>query len=168
MPYVNPIRQSQTWWVVNQDGTSLEITLDRLSRLAGPFLSVWVAVAVLATVLGITRAVRAPERDRGPDAEDLPVFGSIALVLGAAGFGVFIQMTGLLAQVWYYLPVLCFTMICCDVIVSRLPRTRSRAESPPAKPWKTSRSFHQLQGWLGTNVQEALALEVGLLKLRLG
>jgi DNA polymerase-3 subunit delta' len=26
----------------------------------------------------------------------------------------------------------------------------------------------QLQGWLGTNVQEALALEVGLLKLRLG
>ena len=108
LPYVNPIRQSQTWWVVNQDGTSLEITLDRLSRLAGPFLSVWVAVAVLATVLGITRAVRAPERDRGPDAEDLPVFGSIALVLGAAGFGVFIQMTGLLTQVWYYLPVAVF------------------------------------------------------------
>ncbi len=29
------------------------------------------------------------------------------------------------------------------------------------------RMMEQLQRWLGTNVQEALALEVGLLKLRL-
>jgi hypothetical protein len=28
--------------------------------------------------------------------------------------------------------------------------------------------MEQLQRWLGTNVQEALALEVGLLKLNLG
>lgn len=120
LPYVNPIRQAQSWWVVSQSGTNLEITLDRLSKLNGPFFGVWVAVAVLAVVFGIGRAVLVPRRDPVREGEDLPLFGSIALVLGAVGFGVFIQLTGLLTQAWYYLPALCFTVVCCDAIVSRM------------------------------------------------
>jgi len=119
LPYVNPIREAQSWWVVSQTGTNLEITLDRLSKLIGPFFSVWVAVAVLAVVFGIGRAVLVPRRDPAGEGEDLPLFGSIALVLGAAGFGVFIQLTGLLTQAWYYLPALCFIAVCCDTVVSR-------------------------------------------------
>jgi len=120
LPYVNPIRQAQNWWVVSQPGTNLEITLDRLSKLNGPFFGVWVAVAVLAVVFGIGRAVLVPGRYPVREGEDLPLFGSIALVLGAVGFGVFIQLTGLLTQTWYYLPALCFTVVCCDAIVSRM------------------------------------------------
>lgn len=119
LPYVNPIRQAQSWWVVSQTGTNLEITLDRLSKLAGPFFGIWVTVAALAVVFGIGQAVLVPRRDSVCE-EDLPLFGSIALVLGVVGFGVFIQLTGLLTQVWYYLPALCFTMVCCDVIASRV------------------------------------------------
>jgi hypothetical protein len=119
LPYVNPIRAAQSWWVVSQTGTNLEITLDRLSRLTGSFFGVWVAVMVLALVFGMSRVVLAPRRNPVGDGEDLALFGSIALVLGAAGFGVFIQLTGLLTQTWYYLPVLCFTAVCCDVIVVR-------------------------------------------------
>ncbi len=120
LPYVNPIRQAQSWWVVSQTGTNLEITLDRLSKLTGPFFGVWVAVAVLAAVFGIGRAVLV-RRDPICAGEDLPLFGSIALVLGVMGFGVFIQLTGLLTQTWYYLPVLCFTAVCCDATMSRVP-----------------------------------------------
>ena len=123
LPYVNPIRQAQSWWVVSQTGTNLEITLDRLSKLNGPFFGVWVAVVVLAVVFGIGRAILVPRRDPVSAEDDLPLFGSIALVLGAVGFGVFIQLTGLLTQTWYYLPALCFTMVCCDAIVSRMHPT---------------------------------------------
>ena len=63
LPYVNPIRQAQSWWVVSQTGTNLEITLDRLSKLNGRFFGVWVAVAVLAVVFGIGRAILVPRRD---------------------------------------------------------------------------------------------------------
>jgi hypothetical protein len=38
--------------------------------------------------------------------------------------------------------------------------------SPPAA-LENLRIMEQLQGWLSTNVQESLALEVGLLKLHL-
>jgi hypothetical protein len=120
LPYINPVHQAQSWWVVSQTGTNVEITLDRLSKLTGPFFGVWVVVAVLAVVFGIGRAVLAPRQDPVREREDLPLFGSIALVLGAVGFGVFIQLTGLLTQTWYYLPALCFTVVCCDVIVSRM------------------------------------------------
>jgi hypothetical protein len=119
LPYVKPILQAQSWWVVSQTGTNLEITLDRLSKLTGPFFGVWVAVAVLAVVFGIGRTFLAPRQTPISEGEDLPLFGSIALVLGAVGFGVFIQLTGLLTQTWYYLPALCFTAVCCDAVVAR-------------------------------------------------
>jgi hypothetical protein len=120
LPYVNPIRQAQSWWVVSQTGTNLEITLDRLAKLTGPWFGVWLAVMVLAGAYGIGRTVLVPGRNPVAEGEDLPLFGSIALVLGAVGFGVFIQLTGLLTQTWYYLPALCFTVACCDAIVSRM------------------------------------------------
>jgi hypothetical protein len=119
LPYVNPIREAQSWWVVSQTGTNLEITLDRLSKLTGSLFSVWAAVAVLAVAYGIGRTVLAPKEDPVRTEENLSLFGSIALVLGAVGFGVFIQLTGLLTQTWYYLPALCFTAVCCDAIVAR-------------------------------------------------
>jgi hypothetical protein len=119
LPYVNPIREAQSWWVVSQTGTNLEITLDRLSKLTGPWFGVWMAVMGLAVADGIARTVLAPKRDPAGAEECLPLFGSIVLVLGAAGFGVFIQLTGLLTQTWYYLPALCFTVVCCDAIVAR-------------------------------------------------
>jgi hypothetical protein len=120
LPYVNPIRNAQSWWVVSQSGTSLILTSDLLSKLTGPFLYVWVVAAVLAVALSIDRAfIRVSGQDKPRDREDLPLFGSIALVLGAIGFGVFIKLSGLPTQVWYYIPVLCFTVLCCDVILSR-------------------------------------------------
>jgi len=124
LPYVNPIRRAQSWWVISQYGTSLEMAAHHLSGLTGSFLSVWVLVAVIALVAGIGRALMAPRQDAAADRLDLPLFGSLALALGAAGFAVFIKLTGLPTQVWYYIPVLCFTVLCCDAILPRaLPAT---------------------------------------------
>jgi hypothetical protein len=120
LPYVNPIRNAQSWWVVSQFGASLAHSLDLLSELTGPFLNVWLVVAVLAVALSINQAfIQGSGQDKPHAWEDLPLFGSIALVLGAIGFGVFIKLSGLPTQVWYYIPALCFTVLCCDVILSR-------------------------------------------------
>jgi hypothetical protein len=120
LPYVNPIRTAQNWWVVSQSGTSLTHDLDLLSELTGPFLYVWLVVAVLAVALSINRvAISVLGGDKSRDQEDLLLFGGITLVLGAISFWVFIKLSGLPTQVWYYIPVLCFTVLCCDVILSR-------------------------------------------------
>ena len=120
LPYVNPIRNAQNWWMVSQSGASLTHDLDFLSQLTGPFLYVWLVAAVMAVALSIDLVfISASGQNKSRDQEDLPLFGSITLVLGAISFGVFIKLSGLPTQVWYYIPVLCFTVLCCDVVLSR-------------------------------------------------
>jgi hypothetical protein len=126
IPYVNPIRHAQTWWIVSQSGTSLGHSFDRIYKMAGSFLGVWVVVMVFAIVFGIGRIFASRRQDENSGQPDLPLFGSIALVLGSIGFGIFIKLTGLPTQVWYYIPVFCFTAVCCDAVFPRvLPITNT-------------------------------------------
>ena len=120
LPYVQPVLQSQSWWMVNQTGTGLTIAWHHLSQLTGYFLIVWVIVIVFAATFGIVRAISGtgPEGLGGPP--DLPLFGGLALVIGLTGFWIFLKLTGLPTQIWYYIPGLCFAMACCDAV---LPQT---------------------------------------------
>ncbi|HTY86362.1 MAG TPA: hypothetical protein VMB80_02770 [Candidatus Acidoferrum sp.] len=120
LPYVRPVLQAQEWWiVVSQTGTSLGIAWRHLARLTGVFLGAWMIGLVLAAGFGLSRLLpgRQPASDR--DRPDLALFGGISLILGIIGFGVFLRLTGLPTQLWYYIPGLCFAAVCCDAVVSR-------------------------------------------------
>jgi len=119
LPYVKPIHDAQTWWVVSQSGINLHIALLRLRKLTGGFFEVWIFAAAVAVALGLSRFFRPVQNKGKVEQEDLLLFGAIALVLGAIGFGVFIKMSGLLTQFWYYIPVFCFTAVCCDAVLPR-------------------------------------------------
>ena len=120
VPYVGPIRQAQSWWVVSQYGINLDMARHHLANLTGFFLNVWVLVVVIAAITGLGRVLLTPRQSPGSDQQDLPLFGSIALVLGTIGFAVFIKSSGLPTQDWYYIPVLCFTVLCCDAVLPRV------------------------------------------------
>jgi len=120
VPYVQPVLQAQGWWIVSQSGTSLTIVWHHLSQIAGIFLGVWVAAVAFAVIFGISSAIRGRQTEKTGDGSDLPLFGGVALVLGLAGFWVFLKLTGLPTQVWYYIPGLCFALACCDAIVPRV------------------------------------------------
>ena len=120
LPYVQPVLQSQSWWLVNQTGTGLTIAWHHLARLTGMFLSVWIIIVVFAAAFGIGRAILGTRQEKVCDQPDLPLFGGVALVLGLIGFWVFLKLTGLPTQIWYYIPGLCFAMACCDAIASRV------------------------------------------------
>ena len=119
VPYINPIRQAQSWWIVTQPGVSLNDSMGHLHEMAGTIFGVWVAVMALAASFGISRIFARLRQHDERDQQDLPVFGGVTLVLGAIGFGVFIKLSGLQTQVWYYIPLFCFTTICCDVVFAR-------------------------------------------------
>lgn len=124
LPYVGPIRKAQSWWVVSQSGTSLKISFKLLSLLFGHAAWLWLAVGVivLAAALGIGRVLVAKPMEQTDVQVDLPLYGAITLVLGGAGFWVFIKLTGLPTQVWYYIPAFCFLVLCCDAVLPRVFR----------------------------------------------
>jgi hypothetical protein len=120
VPYVKPIHDTQDSWLLFKYGINFSRCWDLLSQLAGDFLGVWLGLVVLTAVFGTRRIflkTLQEETDRQPD---LPLFGGVAIVLGVSGFGVFVKLSGLPTQVWYYIPVLCFTMMCCDSVFSRV------------------------------------------------
>jgi hypothetical protein len=120
MPYVKPIHEAQSWYVVSKTGINLAIALGRLCQLTDNLFGVWVVVVILALAFGVGRIFFKALQEGAVEQPDLPLFGAIAIVLGAAGFGVFIKSTGLPTQVWYYIPVLCFTAVGCDVVFPRV------------------------------------------------
>jgi len=117
-PYVKPIHAAQSWWMVQKTGINVAIALGWLCQLANNFFGVWVVVVVLAVVWGIGRIFFKSLQEEPAGQPDLPLFGAIAIMLGAIGFGVFIKLAGLPTQAWYYIPVLCFTTVCCDSVFS--------------------------------------------------
>ncbi|MBW8865518.1 MAG: hypothetical protein JF609_11490, partial [Verrucomicrobia bacterium] len=79
-----------------------------------------------AVIFGLGRIFARPQPDATAPLPDLPLFAGITLVLGAIGFGTFIKLSGLPTQIWYYVPLLCFTVVCCDLIFPRVrPATQS-------------------------------------------
>ncbi len=124
-PYVKPIHDAQTWWVMSKFGTDWMTSVGRLSQLTGIFFYVWIALMLLALVCVLCQSCLKKFQPATAGQTDLPLFGASVLVLGAIGFAVFIKMSGLPTQNWYYLPLLCFTLVCCDSVFPRVQeRTR--------------------------------------------
>jgi hypothetical protein len=120
-PYIRPLLHAQDWWVLQQYGLTLTTVEGNISSLtAHPkvgFEYVWAFLVVAAIGLGIesffSRSGAANSRDRHARS----LFATVALVLGVVGFGVFLFLAKLPTQLWYYLPLAGFAIVCCDAIL---------------------------------------------------
>lgn len=120
IPYVKPIHDTQASWLLFKYGLTFSRCFGLLYQLAGHFFSVWLGVVIVAAIFGLGRIFFKTSREETDGQSDLSLFCGVALVLGVAGFGFFVKSSGLPTQVWYYIPVLCFTMVCCDGVFSRV------------------------------------------------
>jgi hypothetical protein len=114
LPYVKPIHDAQTWWDVSKVGINLSIFLDHFSVATDGLEDLWFVLIPLAAVLGICAAFAAIGQN---GQRDLNLFAGIALITGLAGFGLFIKLTGLPTEPWYYVPALVFAVVCCGAIL---------------------------------------------------
>ena len=120
VPYLNPIRHAQSWYVVSKLPVNQAIALDRLVQMTDSLFGVWLLVVLLAVIFGMGQFFAVPQSGGKCGRENLPLFAGIALLIGAIGFAVFLKSSGMPTQVWYYTPLLCFTAVCCDLIFPRV------------------------------------------------
>jgi len=123
LPYVRPLHQAQSWWVVSKSGVDLLGFLLRMVQATGPLMGVWLVLVLIAALFGMSCIWLKTSSDETRSDRDLLLFASLALVMGLAGFGIFVKMSGLLTQRWYYIPAMGFAVMCCDVILPRIHRT---------------------------------------------
>ena len=119
LPYI-PLFARAHWYVMYKLGYRFshgweEFSLATGSPLTG-FTWVWVAlwIGALAAAISVLfwRRDRLPEHVRG-----LILFAGTSLVLGAAGYAVFLKLAALPTQPWHYVPLMAFSVVCLDTIL---------------------------------------------------
>jgi hypothetical protein len=118
LPYI-PLLARAHWYVIYKVGFRFSYGWKQLSEATGSPLPVftwtWVAlwIGALATAICVPfwRRDRLPEHVRG-----LILFAGTSLVLGVAGYAVFLKLAALPTHPWHYVPLMAFSAVCLDTI----------------------------------------------------
>jgi len=118
LPYI-PLIASAHWYVMFKLGFRFSHGWKQLSAATGSpltgFTWVWVAlwIGALAAAISVLfwRRDPLPERVRG-----LILFSGTSLVLGAAGYALFLKLSEYPTQPWNYVPLMAFSAVCLDAM----------------------------------------------------
>ncbi|MSU57508.1 MAG: hypothetical protein EXS35_04900 [Pedosphaera sp.] len=117
VPYLAGMVASQKWWALQNTGFKPHWIWERLYiALSVPCEwqpLVWLAVFVLAIIVGL-----AAWRKRDSAHADRKIFALTTLFASLVLFTLFIWLTRLPTQVWYFLPLLALGAVCCDAILT--------------------------------------------------
>jgi hypothetical protein len=123
LPYVASLRHAQSWWLLSKAGIGVDGFLSKISEATGMLMGAWAVLIVFAVFFGLGLSLIKRPRGVMCIQPELLLFASLSLVMGLAGFGIFIKFSGLPTEPWYYIPALVFAAVCCDVIVARVHQT---------------------------------------------
>jgi hypothetical protein len=120
LPYAQPIHEAQGGWEVLRTGFDWSHCWDVINAKGGmlPFLC---GILVLgAAVAGGVWSLRKAREGESRARQDLPLFASVAMIVGLAGFWCFFKLNGLPTKRWYYILPFGFAAACCDAILPRI------------------------------------------------
>jgi hypothetical protein len=124
LPYAGIISESQRWYVVQQTGFDPEHILANLWIALGSPLwiqsLVWVAICLLALVLGLA-SLRTSARRKRVGFDQVPLYACLSLAFGIFCFVFFLVLARLPTQPWYLLPPIALVAACADVALIKLP-----------------------------------------------
>ncbi len=118
LPYI-PLISRAHWYVIYKLGFRFSHGWEEFSVATGSPLTgfTWVWVALWIGALAAAISVLFWRRDRiSEHVRGLILFASTSLVLGAAGYAVFLKLAELPTQPWHYVPLMVFSAVCLDTI----------------------------------------------------
>jgi hypothetical protein len=116
LPYI-PLIARAHWYVIYQVGFLFSYGWKQLAEALGSPLTgfTWVWVALWIAAIAATIFVLFWRRDRLPN-QSLILFAGTSLVLGAAGYAVFLKIAELPTHPWHYVPLIAFSAVCLDAV----------------------------------------------------
>ncbi len=120
LPYGESIRQAQDWAVVNQASTDFRSIWGVLRQALGSAGAVmaWIWILVFAgALIAALPLFRSPIRG-SETVEGLTLYAAASMAVGTAAFLVFVRLSGLPSQPWYYVPLMALTAVCMETIVA--------------------------------------------------
>jgi hypothetical protein len=119
LPYIPLIVRAQNWYIIMKVGFRFSHGWKQLAVAIGSPLTVftWIWVALWIGAFATAIYVLFWSRDRLPDrGRSLILFAGTSLVLGAAGYALFLKLSEYPTQPWNYAPLMAFSAVCLDAI----------------------------------------------------
>ena len=119
LPYI-PLIASAHWYVMYKVGFRLSHEWNQLCGATGSPLPVftWVWVALWIGALAGAISVLSWRREHLPDgARNLIVFAGSSIVLGTAGYALFLKLSEYPTHPWHYMPLMAFLAVCLDALL---------------------------------------------------
>jgi hypothetical protein len=126
IPYIPLIIESQSWWILQKVEFNFAMIWNDMMLAGGSLMDwplmdwpfwMWLGLIPLALGAGLA-ALLQRTKSAGIGREDLPLYGASALVAGIAGFLVFLRISELPTQPWYYLPLLVVAATAMDAALA--------------------------------------------------
>ena len=118
LPYI-PLIARAHWYVMFKLGFRFSLGWKQLAVAIGSPLTgfAWVWVALWIGALATSASVLFWRRDRRPaHIRGLILFAGTSLVLGAAGYALFLKLSEYPTQPWNYVPLMAFSAVCLDAV----------------------------------------------------
>src|SRR6266567_1286710 len=118
LPYI-PLLARADWYVLYKAGFRFSYGWTQRSEAIGSPLTIfaWVWVALWMCALAATILVLFWRRDGLPNrVRGSILFAGTSLLLGAAGYAVFLKLAEYPPQPWHYVPLMAFSVICLDAM----------------------------------------------------
>jgi hypothetical protein len=128
--FVSGLEPSAVWRTGFRPGF---VWLDLTTAIGFPtpfYVWIWILMVSLCVVNGGIRQPGFWLQPSGPGrktAEDLSLFLAVTVVLALAGFGLFLWLTAVATQPWYFLPVMALVAACLDSAMQPMHRYFSAA-----------------------------------------
>ncbi len=119
LPYV-PLIAGAHWYVMYKVGFRFSYGWKQLCEATGSPLPVftWVWIALWIAALAGTISVLFWRRDHLPDgARNLILFAGSSVVLGTAGYALFLKLSEYPTHPWHYMPLVAFSAVCLDAVL---------------------------------------------------
>ena len=124
LPYI-PLIAGAHWYGIYKVGYGFSHGWKQLSEATGFPLTIftWVWVALWIGTLAAAISMLFWRRDRLPEhARGLILFAGTSLLLGTAGYAVFLKLSEYPTHPWHYVPLMTFSAVCLDAVLFTVSR----------------------------------------------
>lgn len=129
LPYFVTVHRVRQWNMLVQVPTGEPHLWSKLCVPLGAqgqfMIWVWVAFGALAVATALVAQFRRRTPNLTESQRDFALFGGSALVIGAAGYVVFLKVLNYPTQPWYYLALMAFAALAMEVVLSVMFTHRS-------------------------------------------
>jgi len=127
LPYIDVIEKASEWTILLKEPETIHLKGAAIKAFGSPIIEmIWVwlflfAAGLVVFIQNLIKSESSKESDR-IQSRDSILYAFTVLVVSLGIFLLFLDSTKVFIRPWYYLPIICISASCIDILIGAIPR----------------------------------------------